>query len=68
MPQGYGHYIENAGSEDLDVLLVLNNGSYRSISLSARAAGNPQLLLATNFRGAESTFANFPTRERFMPG
>ena len=67
VPQGYGHYIENAGSDDLDLLIVLNNGTYQSISLSAWVAGNPHLLLATNFRVPESTFANFPTRERFMP-
>jgi len=67
-PQGYGHYIENAGNDDLEVLIVLNNGAYQSISLSAWMAANPHLLLATNFEVPESTFANFPTRERFMPG
>ncbi len=67
-PQGYGHYIENAGSEDLELLIVLNNGRYELISLTAWMAANPHLLLATNFRVPESTFANFPTRERFMPG
>ena len=28
MPQGYGHYIENTGSGDLEVMAVFNNGSY----------------------------------------
>ena len=28
VPQGYGHYIENVGTEDLEVVLALNNGSY----------------------------------------
>jgi oxalate decarboxylase len=68
VPQGYGHYIENAGTEDLELLIVLNNGTYQSISLSAWVAANPHLLLATNFKVPESTFANFPTRQRFMPG
>jgi oxalate decarboxylase len=68
VPQGYGHYIENAGTEDLDVLIVLNDGTYQSISLSAWVAANPHLLLSTNFKVPEGTFANFPTRERFMPG
>jgi len=67
VPQGYGHYIENSGSDALDVLIVLNNGTYQSISLSAWIAANPHLLLSTNFRVPESAFANFPTRERFMP-
>jgi oxalate decarboxylase len=68
VPQGYGHYIENAGTDDLDLLIVLNNGEYQSISLSAWLAANPRLLLSTNFKVPESTFASFPTRERFMPG
>ena len=68
VPQGYGHYIENAGSEDLELLIVLNNGTYESISLSAWIAANPHLLLATNFRVPEAAFASFPTREQFMPG
>ena len=68
VPQGYGHYIENAGSEDLELLIVLNNGDYQSISLTAWVAANPHLLLATNFKVPEGTFANFPNRERFMPG
>jgi oxalate decarboxylase len=67
VPQGYGHYIENAGSEDLDLLIVLNNGTYESISLTAWMAANTHLLLSTNFRVPENTFANFPTGERFMP-
>jgi oxalate decarboxylase len=67
VPQGYGHYIENAGSDDLELLIVLNNGEYQSISLSAWVAANPHLLLSTNFKVPESTFANFSKGERFMP-
>jgi oxalate decarboxylase len=67
VPQGYGHYIENTGSEDLEFLVVLNNGNYESISITAWMAGNPHLLLATNFRVPESTFDKFPRKERFMP-
>ena len=68
VPQGYGHYIENAGTEDVEALIVLNNGNYQSISLTAWMAANPHLLLSTNFRVPESTFASFPKSERFMPG
>jgi oxalate decarboxylase len=67
VPQGYGHYIENAGTDDLELLIVLNNGDYQSISLSAWVAANPHLLLSTNFKVPEATFANFPKGERFMP-
>ena len=68
VPQGYGHYIENAGNEDLELLIVLNNGTYESISLANWIGANPHLLLATNFEVPESTFKDFLTRDRFMPG
>jgi oxalate decarboxylase len=68
VPQGYGHYIENAGTEDLELIIALNNGNYESISLSGWMAANPHLLLSTNFKVPGSTFANFPTAVRFMPG
>jgi oxalate decarboxylase len=68
VPQGSGHYIESAGSEELQLLIVLNDGSYRSISLIAWMASNPHLRLATNFRVSEAKFKDFPTREQFMPG
>src|SRR6266511_3699111 len=67
VPQGYGHYIENAGSEDLDLVLVFNSGIYESISITAWMAANPRLLLSTNFGVPESTFADFPKRETTMP-
>jgi len=67
VPQGYGHYIENIGTEDLDVVVVFNNGTYESISLSAWLATNPPALLATNFEVPESIFAGFPTRALYIP-
>ena len=50
MPQGYGHYIENTGEDDLEVLIVLNSGVYQSISITAWMAANTPELLATNFQ------------------
>jgi len=67
VPQGYGHYIENIGSENLEVLLALNNGTYESISLTAWVAANPRPLLATNFGVPEGVFANFPEKAAVMP-
>jgi oxalate decarboxylase len=66
VPQGYGHYIENTGTDDLEVVIVLNNGTYESISLTAWMAANPKELLATNFHVPASTFAGFPTHELRM--
>jgi len=67
VPQGYGHYIENAGTEDVELLIVLNNGNYEAIELTAWVAANPHLLLATNFKVPQATFTNFPSTLRFMP-
>jgi oxalate decarboxylase len=66
-PQGYGHYIENTGSDDVEVVLVLNNATYESISITAWMAANPDLLLATNFGVPEATFAKFPKNAVIMP-
>ncbi len=67
VPQGYGHYIENTGADDLEVLLALNNATYESISLSVWIAANPPLLLATNFSVSEGVFATFPKHDIPIP-
>jgi oxalate decarboxylase len=63
-PRGY---IESVGSEDLEVLLAFNNGTYESIALTAWMAGNPPQLLATNFQVPESVFAAFPKQANAIP-
>lgn len=67
VPQGFGHYIENIGDTDLEILLALNNATYQSISITAWMAANPNLLLSTNFGVPESVFAKFPKGEVAMP-
>jgi oxalate decarboxylase len=68
VPQGYGHYIENIGNEDVELLIALNNSTYESISLADWIGANPPLLLATNFEVPENTFKDFQTRNRFLAG
>jgi oxalate decarboxylase/phosphoglucose isomerase-like protein (cupin superfamily) len=67
VPQGYGHYIENTGTDDLEVVAVFNNGTYQSVSITGWMAANPELLLATNFGVPESVFAKFPKGAVVMP-
>jgi len=67
VPQGYGHYIENTGDENLEVVIVLNNGTYQSISITGWMAANPDLLLSTNFGVPESVFVQFPKNALIMP-
>ena len=67
VPQGYGHYIENIGPDELEALIVLNNGTYESISLTAWIAANPRELLATNFGVPETVLAGFPKQSTVFP-
>ena len=67
VPQGYGHCIENTGSDELQLLAVFNNGSYESISITGWMAANTDLLLATNFKVPESVFAKFPKGAVVIP-
>ena len=66
VPTGYGHYIENTGADDLEILIAFNNGVYEAINITAWMAANPRLLLATNFGVPESAFEKFPHREVVM--
>jgi oxalate decarboxylase len=63
VPTGYGHYIENIGADDLEILIAFNDGVYESISITGWMASNPRQLLATNFGVPESEFEKFPHRE-----
>jgi hypothetical protein len=49
------------------VLLVLNNATYESISITAWMGANPDLPLATNFGVPKSVFAKFPKTAVIMP-
>ena len=67
-PQGFGHYIENIGTDELEVVLAFNNGEYQSISATAWFAANPAELLATNFGvPAIDLRERFRRRETPMP-
>lgn len=59
IPQGYGHYIENTGSETTEVLIAFNSGEYQDISLAEWMAGNPRGLVATNFGVPDDVVARF---------
>jgi oxalate decarboxylase len=61
VPQGYGHYIENASNDEPCVtLIVLNSGNYQEISLSQWMASNTTELLGTNFKVPKKIFDAIP--------
>jgi oxalate decarboxylase len=49
------------------MVIVFNNATYESISITAWMAGNPDLLLATNFGAPESVFAKLPKGAVMLP-
>ncbi len=66
LPQGFGHSIENIGTEPAQILIALNTGDYQTIDLSQWIAGNPRDVLATNFAQDPSLFDRFPRRDAFI--
>ncbi|MCC3704503.1 cupin domain-containing protein [Rouxiella badensis] len=66
VPQGFGHYIENIGNEDLKVLVVLDNGIYQDISLSDWLAKTPSNVLADNFLNGEADWDPRPAEKLFI--
>ena len=67
VPQNYGHYIENTGESDLEVLQVWDNGDFEEISLAKWIANHSPELLATNFGVPASTFDDFLKSPGPMP-
>lgn len=66
VPQGYGHYLENVGSQTCRILLAFNSGEYQEIGLTGWIASNPRLLVASNLGVPVSVVAEFPTKGRFI--
>lgn len=66
VPMGYGHYVENIGTEDCRILFVFNSGDYQEIALADWMASNPRELVATNFGVPEATASRFPRRTEFI--
>src|ERR1700733_8328134 len=47
--QGYGHYIENTGTETLKLIILFNSPEYQEISLNEWLNSNPTQLVADHF-------------------
>ena len=62
VPRGFGHYVENTGEDDCEMLLIFNSGVYQEISLTAWLASNPRSLVAEHFNISEDVVARFPSK------
>lgn len=47
--QGYGHFIENTGTETLKLIILFNSPVYQEISLNDWLNSNPPQLIADHF-------------------
>jgi oxalate decarboxylase len=68
IPRNCGHSIRNIGSEDAEIVGVLDSGSYRESSLSDWLAKAPRHLLANNFGIPEKDVANFSKKGMVISG
>ena len=68
IPQGYGHSIENIGSETGRILLGLNSGTFQKIDLSEWIAGQPADVLETNLGLPSDLVAQLPPKDVFISG
>jgi oxalate decarboxylase len=59
IPHNCGHSIQNIGTEDAEIVGVLDSSAYHESSLSEWLAKAPRHLLANNFGLSESAVANF---------
>jgi oxalate decarboxylase len=59
IPRNCGHSIQNVGSEDAEIVGVLDSGTYHESSLSDWLAKAPRHLLANNFGIPEQAVASF---------
>lgn len=62
--QGYGHFIENSGTEELKVLILFNAPEYQEIALSTWLAANSPQLVADHFGLDVRQAADLPVRKR----
>jgi len=64
VPEGFGHWIEQIGSDPTEVLVLFSNPNYQEISLSTWLAGNPMSLLRDNFGWTEAQVKELPKKNQ----
>lgn len=68
IPMGCGHYIENTGADEAEILLVFDNGVYQEISISEWIADTPPDVASIVFGVPEKVIKQFPKEEVFISG
>src|SRR5262245_51932329 len=60
--QGFGHYLEQVGSEPTKFFALFNSPVFEEISISKWLAGNPASLIADNFGMSKEDVNRLPRR------
>jgi len=60
--QGFGHYVEQIGSEPAKFFALFNSPTFEEISISKWLAGNPASLIADNFGISKDEVARLPKK------
>jgi len=68
IPQGFGHYVEQVGSEPTQILILFNSGVFQEISLAAWLGANPASLLQDNFGMPQSAVEQLPVKSKGIIG
>jgi oxalate decarboxylase len=58
--QGFGHYVEQVGSEPTQFVALFNSPTFEEISISKWLAGNSASLIANNFNISKDEVAKMP--------
>ncbi|MEW6143613.1 MAG: cupin domain-containing protein [Thermodesulfobacteriota bacterium] len=66
IPQGCGHYLENVGDEEAEILLVFDNGAYQEISISEWIADTPPEVVSAVFGVSGKVIGELPREEVFI--
>lgn len=66
VPHGYGHHVENPGSDEAQMLFIYNHGAFETISSTGWLAATPKEVLAANFSVPAKTFDDFPKQTVFI--
>jgi oxalate decarboxylase len=66
--QGFGHYVEQIGTEPTEILILFNSPEYQAISLNNWLGGNPTSILIDNFGLSKEMVDRLPKRETGILG
>jgi oxalate decarboxylase len=60
--QGFGHYVEQLGSEPTKLIILFNSPVFEEISISSWLSANPASLIADNFGISNAEVARLPKK------